>query len=326
MKRLLLVAFSMFTIGCGSGGFTSSDGATDATATAPAPTTSTAVKADGPPPGPPESPSLRAFESAVEPSPGVRPSPPPGPPAPAASPQVYTLDLHPGWNPVAFQCSRVLSVQKPPEVRGYVFYDGSGYPSRPLNEENTNEEDEGARRGLYLFATGPCTLTYTGIDDNRGDFVKLRRGWNMVSFVTATRIDSRRFTALVLTPEGPHVVPVNSVILPQFFRLERDGGQLMIDVISGAELEPGRPYWIFAERECALVWGRPPVLQPSPGASPLPKPSPSVRPEPSPKPSPSVEPTPSPKPEPTPTPTPEATPEPTPEATPEPAPEASPAE
>lgn len=320
MKRLLLVGFSMLAIGCGSsGGFTASDSAT--TASAPSDTTTSAVvKADGPPPAPPETPSLRAFESSVEPSPGNATTPPP-PPGPAASPQVYTIDLVPGWNPIAFECTRVLSVQKPPEVRGFCFFDGTNYPTRPLEVDNTNDEDEGPRRGLYVFAIGPCTLTYTGIDDNRGDFVKLRRGWNMVSFATASRIDSRNLTALVLTPEGPRPVPVNSVVLPQFFRLERDGRHLEIDIVRGDELEPGRPYWIFAERECALVWGRPPVLQPSPGASPRPVPSPSVRPSPEPKPSPSVRPSPEPKPSPSVRPSPE--PKPSPSEEPAPSPSAS---
>ena len=299
MKKLIVLGLCMLTIGCGSGGGTAS---TDA-GTAPA-TTSTVVKADSAPPGPPESPSFRDFEGEVTPPPGP---PTPGP-TPSGTPQTYTMDLVPGWNPIAFQCTRVLSINKPPEVRGICFFDGTNYPTRPLDPDSTNNEDEGPRRGLYAFATGVCTLTYTGVDDNRGDFVKLRRGWNMVSFATATRIDSRNLTALVLTPEGPQPVPVASVVLPQFFRLERSGGHLQIDIITGAELEPGRCYWVFADRECALVWGRPPVLpSPSPGGSPAvrpsprPEPSPSVRPSPKPEPSPSVRPSPSPKPEPSPT-------------------------
>lgn len=293
MKRLIVVGLSLLIIGCGSGGGTASNDVVPST-------TSTVVKADSAPPGPPESPSFRDFEAAGN----TTPPPPPGP-TPAGSPQSYSMDLVPGWNPIAFECTRVLSIEKPPEVRGICFFDGSTYPTRPLDPDSTNNEDEGPRRGLYAFATGACTLRYTGVDDNRGDFVKLRRGWNMVSFATATRIDSRNLNALVLTPEGPQPVPVASVVLPQFFRLERNGGQLQIDIVTGAELEPGRCYWVYAERECALVWGRPPVL---PTPSPRPEPSPTVRPSPRPEPSPSVRPSPRPEPSPSVRPSPEASP------------------
>jgi len=315
MKKILLgtgITLGLLLTGCGSTG--SGTTADSGTTTAPTTSTTTVTRADTPPPGEPPAPSQLSFRQEGSP-PGTPETSPhdcpsnPDRPRPEGSPRSYTVPLRPGWNAVGLQCTHITDLEVPPGALGMTFFNGETYPMRPITRENCNQEDEGARRGFWVFANTRCDLRYTGVEDGRGKFLRLRRGWNMVSFALASRLNSRDLTALVPRRGGPERVPVNSVVLPQFFQISRDNGQLTIDTVSGAELEPGNCYWIFAAEPCALVWGapeqqRPPVLEPSPRPSPVctcsprpdgsprPLPSPGVRPSPEVRPSPGVRPSP----------------------------------
>lgn len=161
-----------------------------------------------------------------------------------------TVSLRAGWNGVGFAAPQVATLSAPSSVAGLTFWDGTAYPTRPVTPAAINE-GEGTKRGFWVFATEPASLTYTGTGTT-GAFVDLRAGWNLVAFPTTVSNLS-----------------VPNTVLPQFQEIQPDSTYLTV-----TQVQTGRPYWIFASAATRLTWSNP---QPSPSPSPSASPSPSPR-------------------------------------------------
>lgn len=189
------------------------------------------------------------------------------PPPERISARTESLSLNSGWNGVAFPCQKVAIVEPNGKIPGFCWWDGTVYQTRAVTSESLNE-DEGGRRGYWMFATEPTSLAYEGTGDGRGDRLNLRVGWNLVSFAAL----------------GPVSVPLSSVVLPTAYRVNPDNTYTAVELGS---VEGGRPYWIFAGSSMTLVYtvggatpgGSPaPAGSPTPGGSPGPVASPAATP------------------------------------------------
>jgi len=190
--------------------------------------------------------------------------------------------LNAGWNPVGFQAQRLTGLAGTSQVAGQASWNGSAYVTGNLDLASVN-----GRLGYWVFAREATTFTYSGADDGAGDFVDLVSGYNLVSFCTNLEIAT---SSLVTTRSG-QVVPLNSVLLTQFFELQTNNTLATLEVPGGA-LKPGRAYWVFAREPVRLSWGEAPSPSPSPSASPSPAASPATPVTPGASPSPAASPLP----------------------------------
>jgi len=198
------------------------------------------------------SPALRAAREA---EPGAQVGP-------------LTVNLNAGWNGVGFQASSLSSVTSP-VVAGLAHYDGTAYQTLSLTPDEINS-GEGTRRGFWAFATGPGTLTYSGSDSSSAT-IALRSGWNLVNFPTTTSLPG----SSLVCRRGGQIVPLASVVLPQFQQLGANNAYTTVDVSAGGSLAPGRPCWVFSLEVVSLGFGSPgpspsATATPTPGVSPSP--------------------------------------------------------
>lgn len=170
-------------------------------------------------------------------------------PTPTPAPGGPTVSLSSGWNGVAFQTQRVTSVSSNPSVAGLATFDGGAYVTGNVDPATINA-GTGTRRGFFVFATAPTTLTYSGEADGQGNFMTLRSGWNLCAFVGAAEVPGN---ALRATVDG-EPRSLGSVVLPQFNEIQPNGGYETVDVTAAGRLKPGRAYWVFALGSVRLTW------------------------------------------------------------------------
>ncbi len=170
-----------------------------------------------------------------------------------------TVPLNQGWNGVAFQNAQVTDLGTNPAIAGQATFDGTAYQTGQLTPAAVNAGD-GTRRGFWVFATGATNLTYTG--QGQSNSLTLRSGYNLVSFASSSPI-----TALTAQVNG-QTVPLGSVVLTTFTQIDANGQYTPVNVGSGGTLQPGRPYWVFANGPVTLGWGNGPAPSPSPAGSP----------------------------------------------------------
>ncbi len=173
----------------------------------------------------------------------------------------FTVNLRTGWNALGFQQLRLSAVNAPAAVLGMSFYSGNEYTTKPLSVAEVNAA--GTSKGFWVFATAPTSFTYSGTDGSPD--CPLVAGWNLVSFPSLTDVQA---STLVARRAGL-VVPLNSVVLPQFFEIGADSAYTAVDVSSsGALLRAGRAYWAFASEAVTLSYtGTTPAPSPSPASA-----------------------------------------------------------
>lgn len=165
--------------------------------------------------------------------------------APASAVNV-TVELIPGWNPVAFQGTNAATINAN-GAAGMAIYTNGGYQVVPLSTTNVNA-GEGTFRGFFIFATEPGSLNYVADENTKVLAIELRSGWNLVGFPTPNNIPGANLSVF----ENGTMVPLSNVLLPLFYRL-LPGSTTAVDVTgAGQQLLPGRPYWVFALRPCQL--------------------------------------------------------------------------
>lgn len=182
---------------------------------------------------------------------------PPGPPAaPAATfksedartPSVLvgnvSVPLTAGWNAVGLQGERLVTLAGTVSVAGMAWFNGSGYVTQSLSVDNVD-----GRRGLWIFASTATSFTYSA-EASATPQLSLTPGWNLVSFMNR---EPQPGSSLIATQNG-RTVPLGSVLLPTFTQLNNDNRYATVDVTQGGVLQPGRPYWVFAQSAVTLSW------------------------------------------------------------------------
>lgn len=162
-----------------------------------------------------------------------------------------TVTLNAGWNGVAFQSQSVTSLTST-GIAGMAFFDGTTYQTRNFDQASVNNAaDGGARRGFWVFGTAPgAQFTYSATDDGQGNRVSLKPGYNLVSFCTNVPVAG---SSLVARQNG-NIVPLGSVVLPQFTEIGTNNAYTQVDVTAGGSVQPGRAYWIFSTANVELSW------------------------------------------------------------------------
>lgn len=150
-----------------------------------------------------------------------------------AEAQAQSQSLGAGWNAVAFPVQRIDSLTGSAQIAGAVIWTGSAYATTTFEVAGLNA-GAGGRRGFYVFATAPTAFSYTGSSDNRGNYLDLVSGWNLVSFAS----HDGATTALTLT--------LPAQVLPQLYEVRT--GQ------SVTRPTPGVPYWVFASAAARITW------------------------------------------------------------------------
>jgi len=284
MRFLLAASLALALAGCGDSSTTGTTAGTPTTDTAAntATTTATSVSAADleSPPAPPETPSPGTFTSV-----SARTDLPPASALVVGPSQ--TLNLLPGWNPVGLSCQQVATLNAPQAV-GIAVYNGTGYALGNCDVNSLNAGD-GGRRGLWVFATGAGAFTYAGGDDERGNFLNLQAGWNMVSCASLQNVAASGWTA---TADG-QTVALNSVLLPNALEMSPGVQPVAVNLLNGGQLRPGCAYWVFSSRAVRVSWAG---TAPSPGATPTPTPNATPTPTPAPTVTPAPTPTPNPNP------------------------------
>jgi len=182
---------------------------------------------------------------------------PPGPPAPPAAtfksedartPAALVGDvsvpLLAGWNAVGLQVERVTTLAGTVSVAGVASFNGSGYVTQSLTAPNLD-----GRKGLWIFATTATAFTYSG-EASDTPSLTLTAGWNLVSFMNR---EPQPGSSLIAHQDG-QTVPLGSVVLPTFTQITNDNRYATVDVTRGGVLQPGRPYWVFAQAPVTLSW------------------------------------------------------------------------
>lgn len=274
MRYLLAASLALTLAGCGDSLPSGTSGTTDTTATTTSSTGATTAATRAEPPAPPEAPPAGTFKSI-----SARTDLPPANSLVVGPTQ--TLNLLAGWNPVGLSCQQVATLNAPQAV-GIAVFNGTGYALANCDVATLNEGD-GGRRGLWVFATAAGPFTYAGGDDERGSFLNLQAGWNMISGASLQNVAASGWTA---SADG-QTVALNSVLLPNALEMTPGIPPVPVNLLAGGQLRPGCAYWVFSSRAVRLSWAG---TAPSPGATPTPTPN--------------ATPTPAPTPVPTPTPTP----------------------
>lgn len=159
------------------------------------------------------------------------------------------VNLNNGWNAVGFQSQQLTALTPGAGIAGAAVWNGSSYTTGNFDTAFINQAPERARRGFFVFnAGGPTSFTYSGNDDGQGNYVNVVSGYNLVSFCTNTNIPGDQITASV----NGNPVPLNTVVLPQFFEIQPDNSFQTVDVSGGGSVKPGRAYWVFASSNARL--------------------------------------------------------------------------
>ncbi len=252
MRYLLAASLTLALAGCSSTGDTTAGVPTTTTTTS---TADAATRGEATPPAAPDPPAPGTFKSV-----SARTDLPPSSALVVGPSQ--TVALQAGWNPVGLSCQQVASLNAPQAV-GIATFNGTTYNLANCDVASLNAGDAG-RRGLWVFATSAGNLTYAGGDDDRGAFLNLQAGWNMVSGACLVNVPASSWTA-----QG---VALNSVLLPNAFEMAPGSAPTAINLFAGGQLRPGFVYWIFASRAIRVSWT---ATTPSPGATPTPTPTPT---------------------------------------------------
>jgi len=166
-----------------------------------------------------------------------------------------------GWNAAGFAAETVSTLSAGPGVVGFAYWDGTAYQTRSLTPEELNA-GAGTRRGMWIYTTNPASLSYTGTAASSVSS-ELRSGWNLLAFPGSAPIPG---ASLVARANGS-VVPLGSVVLPQFSEIQPDRTYRVVDVSAGGTLTPGQAYWVFAASAVTLSYGGTPTASPSPGST-----------------------------------------------------------
>lgn len=191
-------------------------------------------------------PGVAAYTAHVTPSPTPTPVPTPTPqpsatPAPSPQTGTVTVNLNAGWNGVGFERQQVTTLNTTSAIAGMATFDGSAYQTTNFNPTEINAGD-GTRRGFFVFATGATSFNYAGAQDTKGNFVNLKSGYNLVTFVTSTNVAGSSLKAF----QGSTEVPIGSVVLPQFFEIQPNNTYATVDVTAGGSVKPGKAYFVFS--------------------------------------------------------------------------------
>jgi len=160
-----------------------------------------------------------------------------------AEAQAQSQSLGAGWNAVGFPVQRIDSLSGTAQIAGAVTWTGNAYATTSFDTAGLNA-GAGGRRGFYVFATAATAFSYTGSSDNRGNYVDLTSGWNLVSFASHDGTT------------GPLSLTLSAQVLPQLY-----------DVRTGQTVErptPGVPYWVFASAAARVTWAGGPTPSPTP--------------------------------------------------------------
>jgi len=152
------------------------------------------------------------------------------------------VSLGPGWNGVGFQSQVLTALSANALISGQATFNGVGYVTGSFDLATLNA-GAGPRRGFWVFAQQATSFTYSGVTDGSNHVDLTFPGYQMVSFCSATDVPG---STLVARQNG-NVVPLGSVVLPQFFEIGQQGQPYTtVDVANGGVLKPGRAYWVFA--------------------------------------------------------------------------------
>lgn len=179
----------------------------------------------------------------------------PGGPGPTPSPgtpilQEVRVDLHPGWNPLGLRTGNLVGLNVPPGVLGFAHLVNGGYQIESPAQAVLTALGVPAR-AVWVFTQQPGQLVYVGSVVTSA-VVPLNQGWNMVSFPNT----SNTAGSVLRARQNGAVGPLNAVVLTTFTEINQaDNSLRAIDVSQpGAELVPGRTYWVFANAPCEIVY------------------------------------------------------------------------
>jgi len=167
----------------------------------------------------------------------------------AASAETRTFELKAGWNAGVFPFQKLTELQSTADLAGCLSWDGAQYQSLAPTPAALNA-GAGTRRGFWLYARQDGTLTVTGGDDGRGNFIDLQPGWNLAGFPSRSPIACRSLTAL----ENDRPVPLDGLLSPGVYQIGSAGYELLDLNAADAQLDPETAYWIFSHRFCRLTW------------------------------------------------------------------------
>jgi hypothetical protein len=192
-------------------------------------------------------PGVANYTVHVTPSPTPTPVPTPTPqpsatPIPSPQTGTVTVNLNAGWNGVGMERQQVTTLNTTASIAGMATFDGAAYQTASFTANDINNTGDGTRRGLFIFATGATSFNYAGAQDDKGNFVNLKSGYNLVSFVTSTNVAGSSIKAF----QGATEVPLGSVVLPQFFEIQPNNTYAQVDVSAGGSVKPGKAYFVFS--------------------------------------------------------------------------------
>lgn len=170
--------------------------------------------------------------------------------APSSVVEGVTVNLRPGWNPVAFQCQQVSNLSVAGSVTGMAFLQADAYQTLPFTQANVN--GLGGFTAFWVYAPAAASFTYSGTDTVPGTAVDLTAGFNQVSFATSADFPASRLVA-------------SSNVSFGLTEIQPDGSYRSVDGATGT-IRAGFAYWVFAPTATRLA-----VLGPAPS------PVPSVR-------------------------------------------------
>lgn len=182
---------------------------------------------------------------------------------------LITVDLRAGWNSVSFEGFPVTTLEAGPEIAGFAAWNGREYEVHPFTAAELMRL--GQPRGLWVFAAAATSFRYAAAPYAAG--VDLHTGWNLASF----GIQEPIATADLRATDDGQPMPLGEAVLSQFQQINPDHTYTPIDVASGATLQPGRAYWIYAASDVSLEWELPTAEpSPSPSSGGIPFPSPGL--------------------------------------------------
>lgn len=136
-----------------------------------------------------------------------------------------TVNLVPGWNSVAFPHASLRTLEAT-GVAGLVAFDGTSYQPVSLSAVQT-------QRGYWAYSPSGGQLRYEDAGAPEPTSLTVRAGWNLVAFPLASNLTSNQLRgANVILYEAGATTPVDRV-------------------------QPGRAYWLFADRAGQLEWSLP---------------------------------------------------------------------
>lgn len=143
------------------------------------------------------------------------------------------VTLDPGWNAVAFPCSALRSLEAT-GVAGSVYYDGTSYQTSSLIPSDVQTS-----RGFWVYSPGGGQLRFEDGGAASPTSLSARAGWNLVAFPIEGGLTGSQL-------RSPGLLAI--------YELSSRGVATPVDRLTG-RLQPGRAYWVYAERAGLVEWG-----------------------------------------------------------------------